>query len=107
MGEWIPLTPPEGPVRAWLARPDSAPLGAVVVVQEIFGVNPHIRAVTDRFARPDTELRYDESGVSHGRDYVAQLGFERTLKVVGAAARWLRESGHNVAAVRFCWHAMG
>jgi carboxymethylenebutenolidase len=122
MGEWIPLTTPEGPIRAWLARPDSAPLGAVVVVQEIFGVNPHIRAVTDRFAeagftamapalfdlvRPDTELRYDESGVSHGRDYVAQLGFERTLKVVGAAARWLRESGHNVAAVRFCWHAMG
>ena len=118
MGEWIPLTTPEGPVRAWLARPDTAPRGAVVVVQEIFGVNPHIRAVTDRFAevgftamtpalfdlvRPDTELRYDESGVSQGRDYVAQLGFERTLQVVGAAARWLRESGHKVAAVGFCW----
>lgn len=118
MGEWIPLTTPEGPVRAWLARPDSAPLGAVVVIQEIFGVNPHIRAVTDRFAeagftamapalfdlmRPDTQLRYDEAGVAQGRDYVAQLGFERALKVVGAAARWLRESGHNVAAVGFCW----
>ena len=118
MGEWIPLTTPEGPVRAWMARPDSAPLGAVVVIQEIFGVNPHIRAVTGRFAeagftamapalfdlvRPDTELRYDEAGVAQGRDYVAQLGFERALEVVGAAARWLRESGHNVAAVGFCW----
>ncbi|MFD0726423.1 dienelactone hydrolase family protein [Lysobacter brunescens] len=118
MGEWIPLTTPEGPVRAWMARPDTAPRGAVVVIQEIFGVNPHIRAVTDRFAqagftamapalfdlvRPDTELRYDEAGVSHGRDYVAQLGFERALKVVGAAARWMRESGHSVAAVGFCW----
>ena len=40
--------------------------------------------------RPDTELRYDAPGVSHGRDYVAQLGFERALKVVGAAARWMR-----------------
>lgn len=118
MGEWIPLTTPEGPVRAWMARPDGAPRGAVVVIQEIFGVNPHIRAVTDRFAeagftamapalfdlvRPDTELRYDEAGVAQGRDYVAQLGFERALKVVGASARWLRESGHHVAAVGFCW----
>jgi carboxymethylenebutenolidase len=51
MGEWIALTTPEGPVRAWMARPDSAPRGTVVVIQEIFGVNPHIRAVTDRFAR--------------------------------------------------------
>lgn len=118
MGEWIPLTTPEGPVQAWLARPVTAPLGAVVVIQEIFGVNPHIRAVTDRFAeagftamapalfdpvRPGTELRYDDAGVTRGRDYAADLGFERALKIVSAAARWLRESGHRVGAVGFCW----
>lgn len=118
MGEWIPLTTPEGPVQAWLARPVKAPLGAVVVIQEIFGVNPHIRAVTDRFAdagftamapalfdpvRPGTELRYDDAGVIRGRDYAADLGFERALKIVSAAARWLRESGHRVGAVGFCW----
>jgi carboxymethylenebutenolidase len=118
MGEWITLTTPEGAVRAWLARPERPPHGAVVVVQEIFGVNPHIRAVTERFAaagftamapalfdpvRPDTQLRYDESGVAQGRDYAAQLGFERALKIVGAAARWLRESGHRVGAAGFCW----
>lgn len=118
MGEWIPLTTPDGPIRAWLARPDAPPRGALVVVQEIFGVNPHIRAVTDRFARagftamapslfdpirPDVQLRYDETGVSQGRDYAAQLGFERALKSVGASARWLRESGHRVGAVGFCW----
>ncbi len=118
MGEWIPLTTPEGPVQAWLARPVTAPLGAVVVIQEIFGVNPHIRAVTDRFAeagftamapalfdpvRPGTELRYDDAGVIRGRDYAADLGFERALKIVSAAARWLRESGHPVGAVGFCW----
>lgn len=118
MGEWITLTTPEGAVRAWLARPERPPHGAVVVVQEIFGVNPHIRAVAERFAaagftamapalfdpvRPDTQLRYDESGVAQGRDYAAQLGFERALKIVGAAARWLRESGHRVGAAGFCW----
>lgn len=118
MGEWISLTTPEGLVRAWLARPDGPPHGAVVVIQEIFGVNPHIRAVTDRFAkagftamapalfdpvRPDTQLRYDQTGVAQGRDFAAQIGFERALEIVGAATRWLRESGHRVGVVGFCW----
>jgi carboxymethylenebutenolidase len=117
-GEWITLTTPEAPVQAWLSRSDAPPKGAVVVIQEIFGVNAHIRAVTDRFAqagftamapalfdlvRPGTELHYDEAGVIRGRDYAADLGFERALKVVGAAARWLRESGHRVGTVGFCW----
>jgi carboxymethylenebutenolidase len=44
MGEWLTLSTPEGPVQAWLARPETAPLGAVVVIQEIFGVNAHIRS---------------------------------------------------------------
>src|ERR1700742_1359254 len=35
---------------AYVALPDGKPWGALVVVQEIFGVNPHIRAVADRFA---------------------------------------------------------
>jgi carboxymethylenebutenolidase len=122
MGEWIPLSTPDGPVQAWLARPDAPPegrvIGAVVVIQEIFGVNPHVRAVTDRFAeagftamapalfdlvRPGTELRYDDAGVTRGREYAAELGFERSLNAVGASARWLRESGHRVGAVGFCW----
>jgi len=118
MGEWIPLTTSEGPIRAWLARPDAPPKGAVVVVQEIFGVNPHIRAVANRFAeagftamapamfdlvRPETELRYDEAGVSQGREYAAELGFTRATTIVGAAARWLRESEHRVGVVGFCW----
>ena len=118
MSQWIPLSTPEGPVRAWLARPDGPPLGAVVVVQEIFGVNAHIRAVADRFAaagftamapslfdpvQPDVELHYDGEGVGRGRDYAASLGFERALRIVSAASRWLHESGHRVAAVGFCW----
>jgi carboxymethylenebutenolidase len=118
MGEWIPLTTAEGPVQAWLSRPDAPPHGAVVVIQEIFGVNSHIRAVTDRFAqagftamapalydpiRPNTQLGYDVSGVAEGRDFAGQIGFERSLKIVSAAARWLRESGHRVGAVGFCW----
>ena len=122
MGEWLALTTPAGPVRAWLSRPDTSPsalpLGAVVVVQEIFGVNPHIRGVADRFAQagftamapalfdpviPGVESSYDDAGTALGRELAAELGFERALQVVSAAARWLRESGHRVGVVGFCW----
>jgi carboxymethylenebutenolidase len=118
MGEWMPLSTAAGPVRTWLARPEQPPFGAVVVVQEIFGVNPHIRRVTDAFAkagftamapalfdvlRPEVELGYDDSGVGQGRELVAELGFERALQIVAACARWLRESGHRVGVVGFCW----
>lgn len=118
MGEWIPLSTPEGPVQAWLSRPLSAPRGAVVVIQEIYGANVHMRHVADRLAqagftamlpalfdpiRPGVELHYDGAGMSEGRDHAKALGFERALKIVGAASRWLHESGHQVAALGFCW----
>lgn len=118
MSQWLSLETADGPIRAWLARPDAPPLGAVVVIQEIFGVNAHIRAVAERFARagftamapalfdlvqPEVELHYDEAGVSRGRDLAASVGFEAALHAVAAAARWLHEAGHRVGAVGFCW----
>lgn len=50
MSEWITLDTHYGPVRAWQALPEGKPRGALVVVQEIFGANPHIRSVAERFA---------------------------------------------------------
>ncbi len=118
MGEWMPLTTAAGPVRGWLARPPHPPHGAVIVIQEIFGVNAHIRRVVDHFAqagftamapalfdplRPAVELGYDDAGIAQGRELTAELGFEPALQIVSASARWLRESGHRVGAVGFCW----
>ena len=37
-------------IGAYVARPEGTPKGGIVVVQEIFGVNAHMRHVTDRFA---------------------------------------------------------
>jgi carboxymethylenebutenolidase len=45
------LTTSDGPMRLYEAVPDGEPRGAVVVIQEAFGVNPHIEDVTRRFAR--------------------------------------------------------
>ena len=50
MAEWITLDTHHGPVRAWQALPESTARGGLVVVQEIFGANPHIRSVAERFA---------------------------------------------------------
>ncbi|MCA1714732.1 MAG: dienelactone hydrolase family protein [Gammaproteobacteria bacterium] len=94
MGEWLTLQTESGPVRGWLARPASPARAALVVVQEIFGVNAHIRAVTGRYARSGfaalapalfdpvaagVELGYDADGVARGRDLAAALGFDRAV----------------------------
>ena len=50
MGEDIRLKSKAGEIGAYLAAPKGTPKGGVVVIQEIFGVNHHIRAVTDKFA---------------------------------------------------------
>ena len=51
MGEWIKLKASDGfELSAWRAEPQGKPKGGIVVIQEIFGVNHHIRSVADRFA---------------------------------------------------------
>ena len=51
MGETVQLKAADGQsVPAYVARPAGQPRGAVVVLQEIFGVNDHIRAVADGYA---------------------------------------------------------
>ena len=47
----ITLTAADGfQLPAYVCEPAQAPKGAIVVLQEIFGVNSHIRSVADRFA---------------------------------------------------------
>ncbi len=50
MGEQITLRASDGhDLGAYLARPQGSPRASLVVCQEIFGVNAHIRQVTDGF----------------------------------------------------------
>jgi carboxymethylenebutenolidase len=46
----VTLATDDGPMPGYQARPDGAAKGGVIVVQEAFGVNPHIEDVTRRFA---------------------------------------------------------
>jgi carboxymethylenebutenolidase len=103
--------------RAWLAPPPGRPRGAIVVVQEIFGVNSHIRAVTDGYAkdgyvaiapclfdrvRRGIELGYSAAGMQEGRGYVTQLKPEQVLADLAAAIAVVKNSG-RVGVVGYCW----
>ena len=83
MGRDIAFDTPLGSISGWRADPMEAPRGALVVVQEIFGVNAHMRSVADRYAAEGyvalapaffdpvergVELGYDEDGFARGRD---------------------------------------
>ena len=122
MGEWIAVTAEDGhECRAWLARPEGAAKGIVVVMQEIFGVNDHIRRDTDKFAghgyvaiapavfdRIETgvELGYDEDGFAKGRSVVGELGWDGPLRDVRAAADAAASAtgcGGPAFGVGYCW----
>ena len=103
--------------NAWLAAPAGAARGAVVIAQEIFGVNRHIRALADGFAaegyvtiapclfdriRRGIELGYSEKEMQEGRGYRLQIPKEKTLLDLSAAINVTRHAG-RVAVVGYCW----
>jgi len=117
MGQTISINTRHGRISAWHARPHVTPKGALIVVQEIFGLNSHIRQVADRFANygyvtiapalfdlvhPGTELGYDEAGVARGREIVEELGFNGALDGVRGAFDFL-EAEFKIGIVGYCW----
>ncbi|HEY3786603.1 MAG TPA: dienelactone hydrolase family protein [Steroidobacteraceae bacterium] len=103
--------------QAYLAAPPGKPRGAVVVIQEIFGVNAHIRSVTEGFAaegytaiapslfdriRRGIELAYTPPQMQEGAGYMKQLQLENTLKDLAAAVAVVKHSG-RIGTVGYCW----
>jgi len=118
MGEFTTIMARDGhEFQAYLSAPPAKPQGAIVVIQEIFGVNAHIRAVTDGFAREGytaiapamfdrirrgIELGYSQPEMEQGVGYRAQLKLDETLKDLNAAVAVVRHSG-RVGTVGYCW----
>jgi carboxymethylenebutenolidase len=103
--------------QTWLAAPPARPRAAIVVVQEIFGVNSHIRAVTDGYAaagyvaiapalfdrvRRGIELGYSAADMQEGQGYVKQLQRGQTLADLSAAIAVVKHAG-RVGVVGYCW----
>jgi carboxymethylenebutenolidase len=116
MGEMIRLRAKDGhELDAYVAEPRGAPRGGLVVVQEIFGVNAHIKRVADRFAaegykaiapamfdRVERGVALDYSQIDEGRAYMRQLKWPDTLADVAAAVDAVRSAG-SAFVVGYCW----
>jgi carboxymethylenebutenolidase len=118
MGAFIELTASDGVrISAYEAMPAGAPRGALVVVQEIFGVNGHIRSVCDGYAADGYrviapalfdryergfDIGYTPPDVARGRELKARAITDVALRDIAAARDAVAGSG-KVGIVGYCW----
>ena len=123
MGQFIQLKAADGfAVPAYLAEPAGKAKAAVVVIQEIFGVNSHIQAVTDRFAAqgylaiapamfervtPGVNLGYQPDDITAGSGLKAaatDLPSPGVMQDIQAAIDYAAlQTGGKVGIIGFCW----
>lgn len=104
-------------IGAWLVEPEGTPKGGIVVVQEIFGVNQHIRDLAQRFAdngyvaiapaffdhvETGVELAYDRSGFARGRHLAGEISMHDAVADVASAAESIASAG-RIGCVGYCW----
>jgi len=118
MGTWVELVAADGHrLSAYRAEPHGMPRGALVVAQEIFGVNSHIRSVCDGYAADGylastpalfdryergADIGYTPADVARGRELKALAKAEAALLDV-AAVRASVEGAGNVGVIGYCW----
>src|SRR5919206_660628 len=101
MGKMIELTAAdEHQLSAYRADPAGKPRGAIVVIQEIFGVNSHIKSVADGYAadgyvaiapamfdrvQKNVDLGYSPDDIAKGREIRGKVTTDRAMKDAQAA----------------------
>lgn len=120
MGEFIKITASDGHVfDAYKAVPTGQPRGGLVVVQEIFGVNEHMRHMTEHFAKlgylalspalfdrveRHVDLGYDGEDRTKAMALRAGLSWDKTLLDIEATVKTLHElQPGKVGAVGYCY----
>ena len=104
-------------LSAYVVRPEGRPRGAIVVVQEIFGVNSHVRRVVEQYAaegyvaiapamfdrfQKDVDLGYDAQGLEQGVALMLRTTDASTLADLDAAITAVSHPG-RVGIVGYCW----
>lgn len=118
MGRMIELNSADDfQLSAYRAEPAGTPIAGLVVVQEIFGVNSHIRGVCDDYAangflaiapalfdrlEPGVELDYSPGGVERARALKGQVDNDKALLDIDAACKAAAEVG-PVCVIGYCW----
>jgi len=118
MGNMTNLTAADGHrFEAYIAEPKGTPKGAVVVIQEIFGVNGHIRAVSDGYAadgyycvapalfdrvQRGVDLGYTGEDIASGRELRSRMKWDECMKDVTTAVAAAGTAG-RVGTVGYCY----
>ncbi len=119
MSEWVKLKASDGQeLSAYVARPQGEVKAALVVIQEIFGVNAHIRSVADGYAKdgflaiapalfdrfePRVELSYEGEDQKRAFELYGKLDVNVALKDVAAAFHYAKKSERAVGVVGYCF----
>jgi carboxymethylenebutenolidase len=121
MGTQIKLTAADGhQLDAYFAASNGPARGAIVLLQEIFGVNSHIRSVADDYAsqgfhviapalfdrvQRNVELGYTPTDAAEGMRAARQIGMDSALKDVDASIRHARtlSSSAKVGVLGYCF----
>jgi carboxymethylenebutenolidase len=120
MSEHVTLTTADGQdLDAYVARPEGEPLAGLVVVQEIFGVNRHIRSVADGYAKDGflavapalfdriergVELEYEGADMQRAVSFIPKLDIEKSLADVAAAVEFaVNATGKKVGVIGYCY----
>ena len=104
---------------AYRADPDGEAKGGIVVIQEIFGVNEHIRQVCDGFAADgyvaiapalfdrseskNCQLGYTPDDIAAGRDIIQAFSWDLCMKDIQAVIDVMKGEGLKVGTVGYCW----
>ncbi len=120
MSQTVQLHAQDGQVLdAYVAKPQGTPIGSLVVLQEIFGVNQSIRDVADAYAadgffvvapalfdryEKNVDLAYDSDGMQKAFALMHKLSVDTALLDVQAALAYAEEqTGKKSAVLGFCY----
>src|SRR3989475_5353046 len=118
MGQIVALTAEDGhKLSAYRANPTGKPRGGLVIVQEIFGVNFHIKKVCDGFAADgyvalapalfdrverDVAVGYSPADIERGRELRGKVGWDQMVVDVRAAVHALQGEKLKVGVIGYC-----
>ncbi len=117
--EWVELKATDGhKLSGYVARPAEEPIGSIVLIQEIFGVNAHIRSVADQYAKDgflvaapalfdryerDLELKYEGTDAKMAYTLYSKLVPDTQLKDIAAAYEFVKKAGKGIGVVGYCY----
>jgi carboxymethylenebutenolidase len=118
MGQNVTLQAEDGHrFGGYRADPTGQPRGGIVIIQEIFGVNSHIRGVCDGYAadgyvalapalfdrvEPNIQLGYEQEDIVRGREIRGKIGWDTMMIDVRAAVQALQKDKHKIGVVGYC-----